>query len=56
MKKYFIEINELLSRTILVEAIDEKSAIKIAKGMYKEGEVVLDSQDYLETTIEILEE
>lgn len=56
MKKYLVEVNELLSRTITVEAIDEESAINIVKRMYKEGEIVLDSFDFVDTTIDIFEE
>lgn len=49
MKKYSIEIKEVLSRIIEVEAQTKEKAIEMVRQMYRNCDVVLDSSDY-ETT------
>ena len=49
-------INETLSRIIEVEAENENDAVSKIKGLYRKEEIVLDSNDYLDTKIEIYEE
>ena len=53
MPFYMIEINENLSRFIDIEAEDEESALKIAREKYKNEEIVLDSDDYVDTTFTV---
>lgn len=45
---YKIEIKETLSRIIVIEAADEKEAIRKAKADYYEENVVLNSEDCVE--------
>lgn len=56
MQKYQVEINETLSRIIEVEAENENDAVSKIKDLYRKEEIVLDSNDYLDTKIEIYEE
>ena len=56
MKKYQVEINETLSRIIEVEAENGNDAVSKIKDLYRKEEIVLDSNDYLDTKIEIYEE
>lgn len=56
MQKYQVEINETLSRMIEIEAENEKDAVNKIKDLYKKEEIVLDSNDYLDTKIGIYKE
>ena len=56
MAKYQVEINETLSRIIEVEAENENDAVSKIKDLYRKEEIVLDSNNYLDTKIEIYEE
>ena len=56
MQKYQVEINETLSRIIDIEAENEKDAVSKIKDLYRKEEIVLDSNDYLDTKIEIYKE
>lgn len=56
MSKYQVEINETLSRIIDIEAENEKDAVSKIKDLYRKEEIVLDSNDYLDTKIEIYKE
>ena len=49
MKKFNIEITETLQRQIEIEAEDYDEAMKIIKEKYHNCEIVLDSNDYLDT-------
>ena len=53
MQKYQVEINETLSRIIEIEAENENDAVSKIKDLYRKEEIVLDSNDYLDTEIEI---
>lgn len=53
MKKYRIEITETLSRTIEVEAESEEVAVKKVRQMYRNGDIILDASDYIETEISV---
>ena len=46
MKKYSIEVLEVLSRIVEVEASDEEDAIGRVRQMYRKCEIVLDDSDY----------
>ena len=56
MPKYQVEINENLSRIIEVEAENESDAVSKIKDLYRQEKIVLDSNDYLDTEIEIYKE
>jgi len=47
--KYYIKITETLSRTVPIKADDEHEAIRIAKELYKNEQIVLNSNDYVTT-------
>ena len=51
MKKYCIEVLEVLSRIVEVEASDEEDAIKQVRQKYRKCEIVLDDSDYKVTEI-----
>ena len=55
MSKYTIEITETLQRSILIEAESEEMALEKVRTMYENEEVVLDSDDFVGTVIEITE-
>lgn len=48
MKKYKIEITETLQKVIEIEADNEETAILIAKMKYRNQEVILDENDFIE--------
>ena len=56
MKKYSIEVLEVLSRVVEVEASDEEDAIEKVKRMYRKCEIVLDDSDYKVTEISVKDE
>ena len=53
MKKYSIEVLEVLSRIVEVEASDEGDAIEKVRQMYRKCEIVLDDSDYKVTEISV---
>ena len=56
MKKYCIEVLEVLSRIVEVEASDEEEAIEKVRQMYRRCEIVLDDSDYKVTEISVKDE
>ena len=56
MKKYSIEVLEVLSRIVEVEAVDEDDAIERVRQMYRKCEIVLDDSDYKVTEISVKDE
>ena len=52
--KYKVEITETLQRTVEVEAKDEDEAYQIVNDMYRNEEIVLSADDYIDTKIEVL--
>ena len=56
MKKYSIEVLEVLSRIVEVEASDEEDAIEQVRQMYRKCEIVLDDSDYKATEISAKDE
>ena len=56
MKKYSIEVLEVLSRIVEVEASDDKNAIDKVRQMYRKCEIVLDDSDYKETEFSVKDE
>jgi hypothetical protein len=55
METFKIEIQEFLSRIIEVEAETKDEAISKVRELYRMEEIVLDSDDYVTTEIEIYE-
>lgn len=53
MKKYRIEVSEVLSRIVETEAKNEDEAVEMVRQMYRNCEVVLDASDYVETEISV---
>ena len=56
MKKYSIEVLEVLSRIVEVEASDKEDAIERVRQMYRKCEIVLDDSDYKVTEISVKDE
>ncbi len=56
MKKYSIEVLEILSRIVEVEASDAEEAIEKVKQRYRKCEIVLDDSDYKVTEISVKDE
>ena len=56
MKKYSIEVLEMLSRIVEVEAFDENNAIEMVRQKYQKCEIVLDDSDYKVTEISVKDE
>ena len=56
VKRVFnVEITEILSRIIQVDAKDEQSALSRVQALYQNEEVVLGSEDYRNTEFEVVE-
>lgn len=55
MKTFNFEITEILQKTIQINADNASEAYRIIKDMYDNEEVVLYTEDYLETEISFLE-
>ncbi len=56
MKKYSIEVLEVLSRIVEIEASDDEDAIEQVRQMYRKYEIVLDDSDYITTEISVIDE
>ena len=56
MKKYRIEVTEVLSRIVETDADNEEDAVEMVRQMYRNCELVLDSSDYVETEISVKDE
>ena len=56
MKKYSIEVLEVLSRIVEVEASAEEDAIEQVRQMYRKCDIVLDDSDYKMTEIGVKDE
>ena len=54
MKKYTIEITETLQRQIEIKANSFDEAYSIIKEKYHNGEIVLDSNDYIDTDFKLI--
>lgn len=52
--KYKIEITETLQRIIKIEATDERTALILAKQLYSEEKIVLNSSHYIDTEINVI--
>lgn len=57
MKKFEVEIKEVLTKTVMVEAENERAAKDLVQAMYNQEEIVLDESDFQgEKSIEVLSE
>ena len=56
MKKYTIEITETLTRIVSIEADTEYEAERIVREKYKNCEIVLDADDFVDYEIHVCEE
>lgn len=54
MKNFKFEITETLQKTINIEAENENDAYKIISDMYKNGDIILDSDDFIDKEINIV--
>ena len=48
LKKYNVTVTETLQRTLTVKARSEEEALKQIKLAYQQGDIILDSSDFLE--------
>lgn len=55
MNRYIVEIKEVLTRTIMVNAENEEEAKEIIEKDYKNEKIILDSNDYEKTEIKVIE-
>ena len=53
MTKYRIEVTEVLSRIVEMEAENEDDAVEMVRQMYRNCDLVLDASDYVETEISV---
>ena len=53
MKKYRIEVTEVLSRIVETEAENEDNAVEMVRQMYRNCDIVLDASDYIATEISV---
>ncbi|MBQ9556441.1 MAG: DpnD/PcfM family protein [Muribaculaceae bacterium] len=56
MKKYRIEVSEVLSRVVEVVAEDDTEALQIVKAMYRNCDLILDASDYVLTEFSVIDE
>ncbi len=56
MKKYSVEVLEVLSRIVEVEANDKEDAIEQVRQMYRKCQIVLDDSDYKQTELSVKDE
>lgn len=52
MQTFKLEIQEVLSKVIEIEAETLSDALNVAHDMYNDGEIVLDASDFVTNTIE----
>ena len=53
MKKYRIEVTEVLSRIVEMDAENEDDAVEMVKQLYRNCDIVLDASNYVETEISV---
>ena len=53
MTKFRVEITEILSRIVELDADNEEDALELARRMYRNCDIILDSSDYVETEISV---
>ena len=53
MTRYRIEVTEMLSRIVEMDAENEDDAVEMVRQMYRNCDLVLDASDYIETEISV---
>ena len=56
MKKYLVEITETLQKQITITASSREEAEQKVKEKYRNEEIVLDENDYVDTVFTVLKE
>lgn len=56
MKKYTIEITETLQKQVSVEANSYEEAERKVKEQYRNNEIILDSDNYIDTCYQCIKE
>ena len=56
MKTYAVEITESLQRTVYIDAKSAEEACQEVEERYHNEEIILDSSDYQDTKIEVVED
>lgn len=54
MKKYSVSVMETLERIIEIDAENENDAYEKVRWMYKNAEIILDCNDYMDYEVEVL--
>ena len=49
--KYFVEINETLTKVVEIEANNAEEALDVVEKQYKNSEIILVADDYVKTEI-----
>lgn len=53
MGTFEIEVTEILSRIVEIEAQDEDEAVSLVYNQYRDGEIVLTADDFKDVSIDI---
>ena len=53
MTKYRIEVTEVLSRIVEMEAETEDDAVEMVRQMYRNCDIILGASDYVETEFSV---
>lgn len=56
MKKYLVEITETSQRQVTVTAETRDEAEQKVRQKYRDGEIVLDERDYIDTDFHVIKE
>ena len=54
MRKFKVEVEEYLSKTIEVEAKTREEALMIVKKMYEKEKVILDNRDFVDKNFKVI--
>lgn len=54
MKKYNVEITETLARAVAIEAESAQEAEEIARGLWADGTIVVDADDFIDATFAVV--
>lgn len=52
--KYIVEVQEILIKSVEVDAADDESAVDMVRQMYNRGEIVLTSDDFFTKSFEVV--
>ena len=53
-KKFTVEVTETLQRQVEIEAENEQEALQKAKELYRDEEIILGWQDFIENDFQII--